>query len=153
MLNYQWTFLIKRLLCADTFHFVSPVRTKEIETEAILFRINFLNQSLTKNGPLGGIDNTFKYGVLHSLTIIFACFGNTPQSSAATELTCFDIITHQNKHILSLYSISKLPEDNHRDPLSAIWITATPARRKTSRWPFFLREKDGSAHPVFCSGS
>jgi hypothetical protein len=84
---------------------IFPVVAQEIKAQAVFLRNRHGNERCAECHPLGGINQTFEYGVLDALSAILteAC------NAAQTALSCFrsraDIVTNQDKHLLSPLTI------------------------------------------------
>jgi hypothetical protein len=68
--DYQGPLLINRFFRPDMLNPSPPIRTEVIETQAVRFLIDLINESLFQNCPLSRIYNTFEDGFLDPLTIV-----------------------------------------------------------------------------------
>jgi hypothetical protein len=78
-LNDQGPLGIMGLFGTDMLYPLAPVRTQEIEAQAVLGRINLINQFLSQARPLGRIYGALENGKLHPLPEIFAGLGHPSQ--------------------------------------------------------------------------
>jgi hypothetical protein len=67
-------------LTSVVLHFILPLVAQKIEAEGIQFRIDFLEESLTKLHKVLRFDPALKYGALHPLAIVETCLGDPTQT-------------------------------------------------------------------------
>jgi len=76
----------------------APICAKIIKSEAVLFGVYFLDQTIFQFCPLGWFHEALKDGVLHPLAIILAGFGDPPQPPGAACILHGYIVTDKNEH-------------------------------------------------------
>src|SRR6266542_3547542 len=93
----------------------SPVRPKEIESQAVPFRVDLAQEARSQRCPLGRIDLALEDGVLDALTKISAGVGHSAQPALTRRRGRTDIVAHEHQHRLDLAVLVLFPD--HR------WIT------------------------------
>ena len=73
---------------AEVLKFVFVLFSQVIKAEAVFFCIHDGQQLCLEQLTLGGVQQTFKYGVLHTLPIVDALFGNLAQTSPSGSILC-----------------------------------------------------------------
>ncbi len=79
--DYQNTIEINRLSGPMVFRSFSRDFVQKIETETIFFRRKLSKQTVAQPRPVRITNETFKDGLLYSLTVIFAGLCHAPQAA------------------------------------------------------------------------
>jgi len=94
----QGSFLIDAGLRSDMLNAPPPVRPKVVEPQAVLSRIDFIDQALLQDRPLCRVHDTFKDRILHPLAIVLAGLGHTVKATGPAGVFRCNVVTHQYKH-------------------------------------------------------
>jgi hypothetical protein len=86
------------LLGSHLFDPVSPVFAKKVKPQAVFFRVDFVNQTLSKLRPLGRIYQAFEDRLLNALAEVAAFLGNMPKSFPALGSFGIHVVGHNHKH-------------------------------------------------------
>ena len=92
-------FDIERFFDAEMFHFVPVLIAQPVNTETVLVFVNNIEQFEFQRGKLCRIDDAFKNGVLHTLSVRCACFGHPTQTSLSACVRCIYIVCDHHHHI------------------------------------------------------
>jgi hypothetical protein len=74
-----------------------------IKTEAVLFRVDDFFEPVLDRAAKGRIYHAFEYGILNSLSIIYANFGNLAQPLFPRRGLRVHIVSNQYKHMAAYF--------------------------------------------------
>ena len=101
LLEDQRTLGVVGWLCAYVFYAAFPIVAEEIKAQAVFVRIRHGDERCAKRNPLGGINQTLEDGVLDALSAILTEACNAAQTAPSCFRSRADIVTDQDKHLLS----------------------------------------------------
>ena len=98
LLQHQSSFSLITWFCTDVLRFSCIFIAQVIKTQAVFFLINQRCQFMPQCAELCFIENTFKHGILHALSVAHAALRHFSQACAAGRCFRIDIVCHENQH-------------------------------------------------------
>ena len=98
LLQHQSSFSFITWFCTDVLRFSCVFISQVIKTQAVFFLVNQTCQLMPQGAELCFIENAFKHGVLHALSVAHAAFRHFSQACAAGRCFRIDIVCHENQH-------------------------------------------------------
>ena len=98
LLQHQSSFRLITWFCTDVLRFSCVFIAQIIETQAVLFLVDQSSQFMPQGAKLRFIENAFKHGILHALSVAHAAFRHFSQACAAGRCFRIDIVCHENQH-------------------------------------------------------
>ena len=98
LLQHQRPLSLITWFCTDVLRFSCVFIAQVIETQAVFFLVNQTCQLMPQGAELCFIENAFKHGVLHALSVAHAAFCHFSQACAAGRCFRIDIVGHENQH-------------------------------------------------------
>ena len=102
-LEENWSFKIRYILDSMMLDLVSIVRSQEVEPQAVLIILHFVQESTPEYRPLSRIDDALENGVLNALSKVEARLRDTPESPPPCRIHSAYVITHKDEHTCLLY--------------------------------------------------
>lgn len=97
-LDHQRVFRQICLLAAEVLDLLFILLAQVVKSQTIPFGIHNLTKGILQAATLCCVQQTLKYRILHSLTVVDALFGDLPQASASGGVLCVYIIGDQYQH-------------------------------------------------------
>lgn len=94
------SFKIDGGLTTMMFDFIFPVFSQKVETDGILFRVDFLEKALSELNKVCGFNPAFKNGKLDALTVIKTGLGDATQAARAVCGGSRDVVCDEYVHEL-----------------------------------------------------
>ena len=98
LLQHQSSFSFITWFCTDVLRFSCVFISQVIKTQAVLFLVDQSSQFMPQGAKLRFIEDAFKHGVLHALSVAHAAFRHFSQACAAGRCFRIDIVCHENQH-------------------------------------------------------
>jgi len=96
--NQQWTFGVHGRVCSVVLHPSLPFLAQEVESQTVAFQICELEEFSTERHPTIIFQHALEDGVLHTLAVVKAGFGDTAQAALAIASDGRDIVADENHH-------------------------------------------------------
>ena len=88
---------VANLLCPDMLDTIAPIRTKEVETKAVVVLVDRFDKAGAKYGPLFGIEKALEHRILHPPAVALADLGHIAEATGTVIILCH-VVAHEYHH-------------------------------------------------------